>query len=123
MSYLSHSTTSYLIFFSVENRAALLMQHKICIYCVKHKYDPLNKCRLRYQLKCQKCGDSHITQMYPENKNLTRTKLIENQSDSLSEIILSTAIANIDGFNNELTSVSCLIDQGSQSRYITEDIV
>ena len=118
-----HATILCPAFIASKNKTKLLMRLKICNYCVKHKYDSNIKCYVREFLKCKHCGGRHISEMHCHLQQSTSINLTENQSDEVSEILLPTAIANIVGSNNELTPLRCLIDQGSQSSYITEDAV
>ena len=61
-----HRTLDCARFLASKNRGALLRQHKICVYCVKHKNDFNNPCKSRLTLCCETCKGEHITLMHPD---------------------------------------------------------
>lgn len=69
-----HSTKTCPLFVASKNREALLRKHKICIFCVKHKFDYTNPCKSKNYLVCDICNGSHITEMHPdEEEHSSRT--------------------------------------------------
>lgn len=50
---------------NAKDRDAILRKFKICIFCVKHKFDFKNPCKSRDKLSCSICKDKHnITEMH-----------------------------------------------------------
>lgn len=66
-----HVVTKCQNFFKPTDREKLLKENKICIYCVKHKYDYKKPCNSRSKSKCQTCGGQHITAMHPSPEKAT----------------------------------------------------
>lgn len=109
-----------------EDKESLLRHYKICIYCLGHKYHYKFPCRKRDQLKCNICNDKHITIMHPVKKQegISQSHHCENATpNSESATILPTAVAKFVATDNRVVAVRCLLDQGSQSCYIAEDLV
>lgn len=78
-----HKTTECATFLESNDREKLLRHYKLCIYCVLHKFNYKQPCRKREYLKCDKCGDQHITLMHPMEKVKTEvafTAVTENES-------------------------------------------
>ena len=48
-------------FLSSNDQSSLIRHHKVCIYCLRHKFDYKNPCKSRNFLKCDKCLGKHIT--------------------------------------------------------------
>lgn len=53
-------------FLKAADREKLLKEYKVCIYCVRHKYDYKRPCNSRSKLKCETCGGQHISAMHPQ---------------------------------------------------------
>ena len=123
----NHPVTECPKFITSDDRIALLRHYKLCIYCAQHRYDYRSPCKLRETLRCnvKNCNGRHIPELHVEynmKPNLTNTHLTNNKSDFHSTIILPTAIANVMDNNLTPNPIRCLIDQCSQSSYITEDL-
>jgi hypothetical protein len=116
-------------FLKEEDRNAFIRRHKICIYCLKHKFSHDSPCLSRQKLRCGICKDRHITEMHPipqsKIKGETEAKsfLAQNEAQSCSSVLLPTAVVQIRGQDGVAIPVRCLLDQCSQSSYITEDLV
>ena len=121
----NHAVINCSIFKTSEDRIALLKEHKLCIYCGKHKWMYQVPCQQRDRLKCEieDCGQQHLTELHPKSR-ISKSFLSKNESqDSSSGVIIPTAIINVLTDENNITKVRCLIDQCSQGSYITEDLV
>lgn len=55
----NHTIVDFEQFLSSKDRAKLLKYHKICIYCLKHRYSG-RPCNSRRNLKCDICADLRI---------------------------------------------------------------
>lgn len=125
-----------------ENREKLLRHYKICIYCLKHKFNFRNPCRSKDTVKCEKCNLNHHTVLHPINNNASNTFVTNHQEcQEFSHIaqqaethgfvtkngdtctILPTAIANILDKNGMSIPIACLIDNCAERTYVSEDIV
>lgn len=113
-------------FLASKHRESLLKQHKICIFCTKHKFDRYHRCRSLNYLSCDRCKGKHITLMHPleENNESTETSTtLLTQEASTKFSLLPTAIANILDANGEPRPVRCLVDLCAESSYVCEDLV
>jgi hypothetical protein len=106
-------------FLSSTDREALLRRFKICIYCLKHKFDFKQPCKSRNYLRCDICQDQHVTEMHPT----TKAFLCANAAGATSEVVLPTAVVSMIAANGETWPTRCLLDQCAQSNYVTEDFV
>ena len=106
-----------------KDKVELLKHYRICFYCLRHRFNPIRPCN-RNILICDVigCNEKHVTEMHPQQK-ITHTNVTKNMADSFSNTILPTAIANIMSIDKSSVPVRCLLDQCSQSSYITEDLV
>ena len=123
-----HSVKDCATFLASNDREDLLRKHKVCIFCLKHRFNFRRPCNSLSTLKCTfpGCNGQHITEMHPPQQKepaSTNTHLTKNESESSSGVILPTALANIRGKDNSISTVRCLVDQCSQSSYVTEDLV
>lgn len=114
-----HFTKECKTFLESTDREALLRDHKICIFCVKHRFDFRRPCKARDHLKCDLCSDKHITEMH--KRNVTQAFL--NNQLNASHVMLPTAIAKIIATEGMTVEARCLIDLCSQNSYICEDLV
>lgn len=111
---------------SSNDKAALLIKYKICIYCASHRYNR-SGCRIKDRLSCGICKRQHVTAVHNvknENSNNITTNFTEHHTEtSVSEVLLPTAIATINNKHGTELKVRALIDQCSQANYVTEDTV
>lgn len=122
-----HPVAKCPMFRDSENKDALLRHYKISIYCLSHKFFFGTPCKLRDSLKCEICHEQHHTLMHPNKKPVTeisQTHHCENSTaTSESTTILPTAVAEIISSDDRVVHARCIIDQGSQSCYISENLV
>lgn len=86
-----HSVLECPQFCQSADRIGLLKQHKICIYCVQHKYDHTKPCRKRNSLKCETCGKDHIKETHSDGGSV-QTHYCQEIDFTKDSIILPTAV-------------------------------
>lgn len=107
-------------FLNSTNRAELLKEHKVCLYCIKHKFDPKNKCKSRDKIKCDKCNGSHHTLLHRD-----QTSTLLCNGDKRTNKIFATARLELlpeEGHEvlSETLMVRGLLDLCSQESFISE---
>lgn len=135
-----HFVTECEKFLKAPSRSDLLKQCKICIYCVKHRYD-FKPCRARDRLKCDICSGQHITLMHPPperdtlgsstvrvhlcNNNIVREEV--RQQEEGRRILATAEIQLLTPFEDpELADpdpVKCMLDPCSEESFVTEQLV
>ena len=68
-------------FIKAPDREAFVRKHKGCIFCVKHKYDYKRPCKSRQYLKCDVCGEQHISEMHPNQVERTTPHLTREKQE------------------------------------------
>ena len=120
------------IFKQSKDRVGLLRDHKLCIFCAGHRWSLKVPCKKRNFLKCDKCGDKHITELHiTKCIEAAAVAMITGHTDEIdlrykkvsTQTILPTALVNIILANGERVKVRAIIDQCSQKCLITEDLV
>lgn len=107
-------------FLGAEDRHKLIVDYKLCLYCLRHKWKYDSPCKKRSSLKCERCGDQHIVEMCHQKKAVTQVlHCAEDSTLSQSSILLPTAIAHVQGARMEIP-IRCMIDTGSQHTYVTD---
>lgn len=133
----SHRVIECKKFREAENKVEFLIANRLCIYCAAHRWSLQSQCNRKKMLKCDKCELQHITEVCPGKREETRAHLcFHAETEELkselpstvvstlipSRVLLPTAIATLVG-KQYLMPVRSLIDQGSESCYITENLV
>lgn len=117
-----HQTKDCPTFIATNDKIALLCQHKICIYCVKHKYDRQKPCKSRPYLKCGICSKQHITETHPLPA-VTAATGTPNAPNSLHSAVMPTALVTIIAYDHVEVKVRALLDDCSNRTYICESLV
>lgn len=128
---------------SSSERRADVKKLSLCFNCLRDDHQREN-CQTTF--KCQICCQSHHTLLHldlEESSDVQQTYSPHHQSKTLqpstsqsmvsqlsksftthtsSQIYLSTAVVNVEGANTELVSCRILLDSGSQSNFITEEM-
>lgn len=110
---------------SIPERKQKIDQLKICIVCLSKHAE--NKCKFK---GCRKCGEKHNTLLHaPSNDNgnepAVTTSISAHASNNIghtAHVLLSTAIINIQGKSNDIFCARALLDSGSQSNFITNEL-
>ncbi|XP_022182788.1 uncharacterized protein LOC111042467 [Myzus persicae] len=109
---------------SIPERKQKIDQLKICVVCLSKHAE--NKCKFK---GCRKCGDKHNTLLHTtvndDNSEPTASTSINAHAAGNVEhthVLLSTAIINIRGKSNEIFCARALLDSGSQSNFITQEL-
>lgn len=112
-------------FLAAEDREAMLRNYKLCIYCIGHRFDFRRPCAARGTVRCDICGKDHLTILHNPKTEATKAlvTLDEAGANDKKQVILPTAIATIVAPTGEEVKLKCLVDQCSQSSYITEEMV
>jgi hypothetical protein len=138
-----HLTTECPMLKTLTDPGKEFRNKKICIYCGLHKFVYKDPCRKRKFITCGICQGSHATELHKihqqqetssvhtikketpsTNPSDTAAFLSNNHSEqAASSVILPTAVIQIMDSNGNWISLRCLVDQCSQSSYITEDVV
>lgn len=66
------------------NKEAFLRQQKICIFCIRHRYDFRNPCKSKSRLKCEVCSGQHVTAMHSNNAQSVLAQPRPQQAGSTS---------------------------------------
>lgn len=123
----------------VNQRIEEIKKLGLCLNCLKGKHIAA-QCR---HTNCRQCNKKHNTllhlisintnsaAMVPTNRATEQQNIGENSQNvisnaavtSLPEVILSTAIVNIYDKDGNAHKCKCLLDTGSQSSFIREDVV
>jgi hypothetical protein len=124
------------------DKLKLLRQHKICVFCARHRYIFGKTCNLKNSLNCGKCQGKHADVLCQNSNKQTiaaltvgtnvsevalnnQVQLNENCTNlSVSTTILPTAVVNVLNQNEDQNlRLRALLDSCSQSSYITEEMV
>jgi len=135
----NHHLTQCPIFLADTNRAELIKHFKICLYCLKHKYNFKKPCQARDTVICEKCRKNHHTLLHPLNAETTSmfTSHEEREFQALAHqstqnfvtkntetcSILPTALADILDKHGIKIPIACLIDSCAERTYISTDVV
>lgn len=108
-----------------EKRYELVKKSMLCFNCLSNTHKTVD---CKSQMKCKKCGKRHHSLLHKEfnpannneatPKNTQPTKTLISKSDAQTEILLATAVVKIVN-GNDSKLLRALIDQGSQSTFIT----
>ncbi|XP_073840069.1 uncharacterized protein [Musca autumnalis] len=96
---------------TVPDRLAWAKKNRACFRCLRHNYTV--KCES--DIKCRTCGLNHHPTLH-ENK--TSTTYVTKSKRS---VLLATAQVRIKNIHGEWVTLKALIDQGSQTTFITEE--
>ena len=126
---------------SDKQKQEFVRKHKLCFNClrVNHKFQ---ECR---SSNCKKCGKRHNTLLHIESKpvkesstagNSVSARLVNNnntipaqasycsfKNKQISQVMLSTAIVSVRDSSGNIHKCRALIDNGSQSHFVTERLV
>lgn len=112
-----------------EDKVKFLMRRRLCIHCGSHSYDVNNPCRVKEKLKCEICKGQHVTGVHritnrADYEVQTVANFTKNVTDSsFSETLLPTAIVSVLNTQGASLDIRALVDQCSQSSYVTEECV
>lgn len=128
-----HSTTKCDTFLklSEQERYAVAREKKWCMNCLRDNHKT-SECKCGY--KCEKCQKVHNTILHLNSFNKVEKKQgtsPNNSSQNIQsmvannqiDVLLATAIINVQSIHGTTLSFRALIDQGSQSAFITEKAV
>lgn len=117
---------------TVENRINKTRELGLCINCIKPANHTVNKCFAR---PCYICNKRHNTLLHL-NKQPIANQIAESNNNPQSsssnfaghsistvEVLLSTVVLKIFDKNNKTSDCRALLDCGSQSNFITHDLV
>ncbi|KAL4123429.1 hypothetical protein QTP88_015607 [Uroleucon formosanum] len=125
---------------SINDRIKKVNEIKLCKVCLR-KHDFKKKCSSRNCFKCNKAHNTllHIPQNKINNEEKTEIEDKTNRSsiqtdanasisahvhgNNYEQILLSTAIVRAFGENQKSSLCRALLDSGSQSNFITEELV
>jgi len=135
---LKHNVNKCPILLSDNNRVELLKHFKICIYCLKHKYNFKRPCSIKDTITCEKCKKNHHTLLHPLSTETT-SMLTKNEEEEFLQMtnqytssfvtkntnkttILPTALANVLDNHGITVPIVCMIDSCSERTYISTDV-
>lgn len=127
-----HSTSKCDSFLKLsdQERVNTAREKKWCLNCLRDNHRT-NECKCKYS--CDKCKKSHNTILHLENnkQNEKSGKKSENTNSKSNVqsmvannkigVLLATAVINVHGLHGTPILLRALIDQGSQSAFITEN--
>lgn len=115
---------------NVQERINWARTSKLCNNCFSNSHDK-SKCTSKFS--CKNCAKKHHTLLHIETKNSTSANVVTcpmnelstvaNMANSTSDVLLATALVYSRSKGNELILLRALLDQGSQSSFITENAV
>lgn len=121
---------------SVTERINFIKSKKLCINCLSAHKD---ECRSKFS--CRSCKKKHHSLLHLESNQVVKTNVAKAQTKAIeqmnsneqsihisaniaanySPVILATAIVAIESHSGEKLAFRALIDQGSQSSFISEN--
>ncbi|XP_048001463.1 uncharacterized protein LOC125238232 [Leguminivora glycinivorella] len=108
----------------VEQRMLKAKEFKVCLNCLRPGHNE-GKCKLSH---CKYCKTKHNTllHVHAEPNRATSEHIAfsanAHDDDESEHVLLSTALVNVRDSGGKLHSVRVLLDNGSTSNYITQDL-
>ncbi|XP_076660824.1 uncharacterized protein LOC143364275 [Halictus rubicundus] len=112
-----------LVSMNVDQRIELIRKSGLCHNCLRSNHATKN-CKAT---ACKKCKGKHHTMIHIDNQESNQLSLSPTTTlstiNSPSEVLLSTALIHIADENGTLHTCRILLDSGSQSHFLTDNIV
>lgn len=123
----------------VNERNNFVKSKKLCINCLSSTHNRVQDCKSKFA--CKSCNRKHNSLLHFESVKANVVKVTDNQAASNemegvknavisvnssatnSKVLLATALVSVRGKNGENYALRVLVDQGSQSSFITEGAV
>lgn len=102
---------------SPVERRTLVDEKSLCFNCLDSRHDaqscPSNQ-------RCRFCSESHNSLLHinPQEEHMVSTN--HSSTESVSQVLLATAIIHLQAANGSIHEFRALLDQGSQASFITE---
>ncbi|XP_076660082.1 uncharacterized protein LOC143363371 [Halictus rubicundus] len=112
-----------LVNINVEQRIELVRKAGLCYNCLRSNHATKN-CKAT---TCKKCKGKHHTILHIDNQESNQPSLSPTTTlssmNSPSEVLLSTALIHIADEHGTLHTCRVLLDSGSQSHFLTDNLV
>ncbi|XP_076659997.1 uncharacterized protein LOC143363272 [Halictus rubicundus] len=112
-----------LVSMNVDQRIELIRKSGLCHNCLRSNHATKN-CKAT---ACKKCKGKHHTMIHIDNQESNQLSPSPTTTlstiNSPSEVLLSTALIHIADENGTLHTCRILLDSGSQSHFLTDNIV
>lgn len=128
-----HSTVKCDAFLKLNDRERFnaAKEKKMCSLCLRSNHKT-HECTCKF--KCEKCQKNHNSVLHLEaakkfdkgtktGTNIASSSIQSMMASNQVSVLLATAIINVYGIHGLPISLRALIDQGSQSAFITENAV
>ena len=100
-----------LLTLSSSQRKQLLHDHQLCELCL-NSHSTLS---FAYKWRCRICNGKHNTMIHMD-------PLVSNFGTDGSRVLLATALIKVTGDNGRSRTLRVLIDQGSQSSFVSQEV-
>ena len=103
-----------------QDRHKSIKGKSICLNCLRPGHNTMD---CRSPKKCKKCNKSHNTFLHFESPPSETVATLHSEGDSETQVLLATALVNVQDQSGKQQVCRVLIDGGSQATFITESCV